>query len=123
MVAWDIHTESVAGTVDSAIGEVGNYLTDITTAGDAVTSVINALTNSQLVAKAVGDFAENVASPDLEAVWGHSNSAIRGTVDAVTAYLNGDHTMASTAQTNAASASYPEPPGAQAAPPRSATSH
>jgi Family of unknown function (DUF6507) len=108
MTRWDIDYAEALGVVQRAVGEAKDYQADFAAVESAVTGVGGVLTHSQLVQSAVNGFATEVAAPQLQAVAGHTDSAIRGTATAVNAYQAGQLEMAAQAQSNAAAAVYPE---------------
>lgn len=107
MTRWDIDYAEALGVVRQAVGKATDYEADLAAVETAATGLNGVLTRSQLVASAVNGFATEVAAPELRAVTGHTDSAIRGTSTAVHAYQAGQLEMAAEAQGNAARARYP----------------
>jgi hypothetical protein len=108
MTRWDIDYAEALGVVRRAAGKATDYQADLTGVETATTGLNSVLTRSQLVQVALNGFATEVAAPELKTVAGHTDSAIRGTATAVHAYQAGQVEMATTAQSNAAKAVYPE---------------
>lgn len=109
MVAWDIRYSSAMGVVNTTLTEADKYeTTDVVALRSALEAAEAALTRSGPVAPAVFDYVENDAGKQLDGVFGHTNSAIQGTNDALNAYAQGQYDMAATAQRNASAAHYPD---------------
>lgn len=108
---WDIDGPAVGRVIERAAGKADGYEGDVTKVGEGFAELQGVLTNSQLVATRVDDFASEVVYDDLGTIQGHTASAIMGTTEAVGHYLDGHEQMAQTAQGNATKASYPTPPG------------
>ncbi|MCH1865812.1 DUF6507 family protein [Nocardioides sp. CFH 31398] len=112
MTNWDIDPNAAFGVVRTAATEAEGYETDLTAVETAMSDLGAALPNSQLVVQALSEYATEVVAPHVETALGHTNSAVRGTSDAINAYVAGDLEMAATAQSNAATVQYPaEMPG------------
>lgn len=107
MATWDIDVPSAAAVLQSAGTQAQEYQTLFTQLDNAFSLLGSALATSPLVTSRLGEFAQEAATPHLQKVAGHTGSALQGTSDAITFYVAGDQEMAATAQSNAASASYP----------------
>lgn len=114
MTSWDIDYPATMGVAMRTSESVQGYeavVREIEAAmGEGLAPV---LPNSPAVVHALAAFSDEVMSPALTTVIGHSASAVRGTADAANAYLQGDLEMAATSQTAATQVTYPDAPGGQ----------
>ncbi|MGL5818540.1 MAG: DUF6507 family protein [Phycicoccus sp.] len=107
MTRWDVDVPA-AGQVISQAGRQGAaYEGDLAAVNATFERAAAALSRSPLVVGRLGEFAQVAATPHLEAVVGHTHSALQGASDAVAAYVAGDLAMAANAQGAAGSAVYP----------------
>jgi hypothetical protein len=105
MTSWDIDPAGVGRVLKQTQSVAQGFQTHVTAMGSAMeTAAPN--TSSQLVASALGGFAEKV-TPQIESVINLTGSAMTGCSQAVKAYADGDMEMAERAQANAASVSTP----------------
>lgn len=82
------------------------YDEHLSAAGEASESLLSGLTQSPKVTEAVRAFEQEVAAERLQAIRGHTSSAILGAANAVDAYLQGQDQMARTAQHNASTGDF-----------------
>ncbi|MGL5865730.1 MAG: DUF6507 family protein [Dermatophilaceae bacterium] len=113
MASWDIDTAGAVRVIGAAAERASGFAADVDRVDGAAEGVVNAVPESPLVMQHLVAFGEEVASPGVGAVAGHTHSALQGGSDAVTAYVAGDVEMAAHAQGAATSAAYPsDTPGA-----------
>ncbi|MFI6942929.1 DUF6507 family protein [Streptomyces sp. NPDC050418] len=125
MSGWDIRPQGVQGVLKTA-GETaggiekqatafGEHLKSAaTSAGTVAADGAEGADNGGLVALALSQFAEH-AVKDIKFVAARAGKSLTGAVEATTAYLDGDLTMAAQAQREALGAPDidPEKPGVQ----------
>lgn len=99
---WDIDVEGVNQVLTATATAAEPFNGLATTYGDSVNSLIEGLNYDifAVVAMAVGEYAEHWG-PTLEAAATQVSASMHGAVNAVTAYLEGQETMAENAQRQA----------------------
>ena len=108
MSKWDIDPKGVRGVLT----RVETHAGDLGTAAETVSSDFQACGDAigaSIVTKALSDFA-TARAPELQTVGSRISAAMKGTVEAVTDYINGNLEMAQHAQAAAAQAGTPAPP-------------
>lgn len=105
MTSWDIDpagVRGVLGTVDTHAKSLSAGVTSLSTHLESAGGACG----KSIVALALSNFVD-ARTPELTTMGDRINSAFTGTVNAVTAYLNGDEEMAATAQASAVAAPSP----------------
>lgn len=113
MANWDIDHGTCGKVIGKAGTQAAGYKTDLTTLSTAFENAPTNLKASPLVLQRLGEFSDKRVQPAVNKITGHTHSALQGTTDAIGYYQLGDLKMATTAQRNAAKATYPTPPGAK----------
>ena len=108
---WDISYAEAMGVVRRAGGQAEGYDARATALNTSVGDLGSALPHSPHLAATLGEFAQNVLGPAVQATTGHTVSALFGTATAINAYAEGQEEMAQTAQQHATLATYPDLPG------------
>jgi hypothetical protein len=109
MSRWDIEPPGVA----AVLTKVETHATDLGTAATSLSTdmqICGGAIGQSIVAKALSDFA-TARGPELQDAGTRITTAVKGTVDAVTDYINGNLTMAANAQTVASQVTPPTTTG------------
>jgi hypothetical protein len=107
MASWDVQPAGCGQVVTGSVKAASEYESDLSAVDTVVGEALGALMFSPLVSKRVGEVVPMVADSHVEAVVGHTDAAVRGTVDAVESYVAGDGEMAARAQRHATLVVYP----------------
>lgn len=102
MSKWDIDPPGVSGVV-TRTGERAGGFEDATTSMSTALQGAATACGSEIVADALAGFSEHIG-PSITAVAQRTGRILKGAVDATNAYVDGDLTMAATAQSNATAA-------------------
>ena len=101
MSRWDIDPSGVRSVVSRTIDRAERFEEQARSYEQALGSAAQA-SGSQIVGQALVDFATRNAQA-FQFLVDRTSRAVNGAIDATAAYLDGDLTMAGTAQRNAAS--------------------
>lgn len=112
MTTWDIHLAEAQHVVRNASASAEDYVSDQARVEQSLGDLAMALPRSPHVAMRLGQFADEVIYPLLQAIFDDTAAALAGTTDALSAYHEGDLEMASRAQSAAARVVRPDVPGA-----------
>ncbi|PIE99243.1 MAG: hypothetical protein CR979_03325 [Propionibacterium sp.] len=107
MSNWKIDKPGVAQILTSTSSTAKEYEALLSLMSVRAAWLITALSKSELVKTAIGDWLDNCASPGIIATSNVTGIAIGATTEAVIAYQDGELQMAANAQSAASAAAYP----------------
>jgi hypothetical protein len=107
VASWDLRVSGCDRVLRSTVSKVLGFDGDVAGVEEVFGAAMDSLRHGPLVAITVGEVVPRVVDPQVRLVVGHSDAAVRGTVDAVQSYIAGDEEMAARAQRHASLATYP----------------